>query len=367
MEEFKENYSKAKGKLKKKKNVSTALQKLHLKNQTDEEDTTRLQKLIYRIKQLPIDAKVEIILSDLDEDLLNRLVVIPIGLFHRNYHKDIELADEAEFESHLLQLKINREGIYDALPEALTHQPIKHKKGAKDKEEILTEIRIQKEREKAARKFFLPIEQEIYRTRIILELEEVKYFINQRNISEHKVFQDFWEIPPFLNYHQISNMVYLLPIAQRIVGNFKLTELCFESILQNPINIKNTFPIKHKIPTIYNEATQQEDEMGVSLGAGILGEDFILSAPYYQEAIPAILINIGPITFEEADLYAKSTVEGFADGQKREVLEYLIKNFMTFEADTVINIDIKVAKGHYFKLSDEATTSNALLGMNVTL
>ena len=199
----------------------------------------KLEKVINTIRKLPIDAKVEIILADLDEDLYEKSVVVPIGLFHRNYHKDIDVAEESEYENHLLQLKINRESLYDALPEGLFHQPISHKKREKTIEEIIEEIRIQNAREKSTRKFFLPVEQELYRTRIALELEEVKYFINQRNIKEHDVFKDFWQIPDFLDYRQICNMVYLLPIAHHIVGNYALTELCFESILQNGIRSKH--------------------------------------------------------------------------------------------------------------------------------
>lgn len=327
----------------------------------------KLEKTINTVRTLPIDAKVEIILADLDEDLYEKSMVVPIGLFHRNYHKDVDVVEESEYENHLLQLKINREGLYDALPEGLFHQPIKHKKGEKSIEEIVQEIREQKAREKATRKFFLPVEQELYRARIALELEEVKYFINQRNIKEHRVFQDFWEIPPFLDYRQICNMVYLLPIAHHIVGNFALTELCFESILQNPIAIKNTYPMCHEIPTPFNEQTGQEDDLGIGLGEAALGQDFVLNSDTYQETIPGILINIGPISVEEVKLYAKSTVKNVASGNKREVLEYLINNFISFDADPIINISIIEPEGFYFSMSDDSEKSEMVLGMNSRL
>ncbi len=333
----------------------------------EKEIKSKLEKLINTIRTLPIDAKVEIILADLDDDLYEKSMVVPIGLFHRNYHKDIDVAEESEYENHHLQLKINRESLYDALPEGLFHQPIQHKRSEKSTEEILQEIREQKAREKATRKFFLPIEQEFYRTRIALELEEVKYFINPRNIKQHRVFQDFWEIPDFLDYRQICNMIYLLPIAHQIVGNFALTELCFESILQNQVAIKNTYPISHEIPTPLNEDSGQEEDMGIALGDGALGENFVLHAANYQETTPAILINIGPIAVSEVNLFAKSTVKNAPSGGKREVLEYLINNFLPFDADPIININIIEPEGFYFSMADDAETSSMVLGMNSRL
>jgi type VI secretion system protein ImpH len=334
---------------------------------TEKEIKSKLEKLIKTIRTLPIDAKVEIILADLDDELYEQSMVVPIGLFHRNYHKDIDVAEESEFENHLLQLKINRESLYDSLPEGLFHQPIRHKKGEKTKEEILQEIREQKDREKATRKFFLPIEQELYRSRIAIELEEKKYFINPRNIKEHRVFQDFWDIPDFLDYRQICNMVYLLPIAHQIVGNFALTELCFESILQDPIAIKNSYPLSYEIPTPLNEESGQEEEMGIALGDVSLGEDFVLNAHFYKETIPSILINIGPIEANEVKLYAKSTVKNAPNGEKREVLEYLINNFFPYDADANINIIINEPEGYFCRMSDDTEASDVVLGMNSRL
>ena len=332
----------------------------------------QLDKIIHTIQSLPIDAKVEIILADLDEDLFEKSMIIPIGLFHRNYHKDIDVIQESEFENHLLQLKINRDGLYDALPEGLFHQPSKPKKGERDKEEILQEIREQKAREKAARKIFLPIEQELYRARIAIELEEVKYFVNANN--SNNVFRDFWglphhseENPSFLNHHQISNIIYLLPLAHRIVGDFALTELCFESILQDRFAIKNTFPISHEVPKFFNEETLQEEDLGFALGRGALGVDFILNSNSYRETIPAILINIGPIEVNEVSQYAKSSVKEGKNGKKRDVLEYLINNFLPYDADTIINIEVKEREDFFFAMAEDFETSEIVLGINSRL
>lgn len=333
-----------------------------------------VQKVAEYLTRLPVDARVEIILADLVAKgmPMEDLVVIPKGLFKRNFHRDIDEVQLTEYDYHKgerVVLEINREGLYDALPEGLFHQPMQVGQREKDKETVIKEILAQRERQKAARKFFLPIEQEIYRVRVALEFEEQKYFVTPENILKQEIFQQFWEIPSFLNPWQVCSMIYLLPIANHIVGNFRLTELCLEAILNVPIAIKNTFPLKHEIDL---KTKSPDDQVEVlyeyGLGSCNLGSELVLSGGVYQETIPAILIKIGPIPVAEVGSYLSSTLgERTIKGNNRLILDYLLENFFPFEADVVIDIQPALPKDSYFSLGEDSSPAGSLLAFDAIL
>ena len=117
-----------------------------------------VQKVAEYLTRLPVDARVEIILADLVAKgmPMEDLVVIPKGLFKRNFHRDIDEVQLTEYDYHKgerVVLEINREGLYDALPEGLFHQPMQTGQREKDKETVIKEILAQRERQKAARKW----------------------------------------------------------------------------------------------------------------------------------------------------------------------------------------------------------------------
>jgi type VI secretion system protein ImpH len=320
-----------------------------------------IDDILKRIKQLPTDTRLEFLLADLMVGGMNLedMTIIPAGIFRRKYRRDIDALETVEAaigkKNEKLQITVNREGLYDALPEGLFHQP-STRKPAQDTEDTIKEMRVQRRREKKAREFFLPFEQEFFRHRILLEFEERRYFITSDSTAQSDIFSSFWQMPKFLNERQQICLTYFLPLAHRIVGDRHLTKLCFENILGDVVSLRDISPRKHVIPPQQPVNQTGKDKDGkdkkakrTSLGHQSLGQDFCLAGGFYQELIPAIEVSIGPLSMKTTDEY-------LPQGNKTKILNYMIQNFIPFECDVVINIEI--AKDQQtFLLSDDGSGS----------
>src|ERR1700737_4328317 len=129
------------------------------------------------VQSLRSDIRFEVFIADLMTENLNSddLVIESNSLFKRSYHHDIESVSEIEYgasKKKKLRFVVNREGIYDQLPEDLFHQV--SDTHVSDKDAVIQEIKEQQELEKLTRRFFQPVEHEFYNQRIKLEIEERK-------------------------------------------------------------------------------------------------------------------------------------------------------------------------------------------------
>lgn len=90
----------------------------------------------------------------------DRILILLLGAMKRPFRKDVEAIDEelSEYnDKEYIVIKTPKEGFYDMLPEGLFHHPSAHK-SANTEKEIIKAIKLRKEEEQAARKFFLPFE-----------------------------------------------------------------------------------------------------------------------------------------------------------------------------------------------------------------
>ena len=280
-------------------------------------------KASYSFNQYP-DLKVEFILGELMETGLDPedVVVNALGIFKRRYGKDIAGGEVREYKTskrQYLSLDINRNGIYDILPKGLFHQP-QNRKTNISASEAIEEYKLQKHIETESRMFFLPFEQEIYRLLLLLESEERKSIFDVQNVLKNQVFIGFWGIPDIFNELQICNLLYILPLTSYIVGNYPLTKLCFESILNDRVEIDDSSPLIH--PFI-------ETDHAV-LNHVYLGVSFVIENSFH-EAAGSLAISIYPT--REGDLV--SYLEG---GAKLKMLRFMFDYFLPFENDITINI-----------------------------
>jgi len=109
------------------------------------------------------DFKPEVVASSLIEQGYDpeQIVIVRQGYAKRGFSpeiEDIELKYSLQELQDFLYIKINRESLYDILPQGLFHQPVYRKKINKNKEEILEEIAIHRREEFFARKFFQAFE-----------------------------------------------------------------------------------------------------------------------------------------------------------------------------------------------------------------
>jgi type VI secretion system protein ImpH len=296
------------------------------------------------------EIKAEIQLAtELKEGLpINEVIIQSLGVFRRTAAKDIEQITTIQSEkgnNEKIVMQLNRNGLYDLLPEGLFHQP-SNRKAFKSTKETLEEIDDQRAKEASARKFFLPLEQEFFLSRLMIELEERKYFVSLGNISFNHIFRHFWGLFPELTAQQATNLMYLLPLAHAIAGNIEKTSACFESILGEPVSIQFGDALVIKANNATPATTKQVR----------LGDDFIMGDSY-TELMRAAYITIGPIS-------NSSLVDYLSGGKREKLLQLLLNNFVPFEWDLVMNFEIDKNQ-RSFSIAEDRSASR--LGYNAFL
>lgn len=264
---------------------------------------------------------------------LEHLVVAPIGSEKRRYSKDVEGIRKKYYDHETaLMIQVNRKGLFDTLPDGLFLRLDEEYKDAKTRTKAIAQ------QIKEARKFFLPFEQAMFHPRIEAEQIEQKY-----TESFPDFINEIWGLNEFtdcLNDRQQFLLCYLLPEAYRIVGNWKLTGLCFEAVLQKPIDLKFVAPKRLDIPS-----TESAD------GSLRLGENTILGESF-QDDIPSLEVHVRGVTYN--DIF-----DFLEDGKKRKVLEELLYSYF-IPLDVPVETKIIVTEDTL-----GFTLGEAVLGYNV--
>jgi hypothetical protein len=262
----------------------------------------KTDKIKLATQHLNYDIKAEAVIADLLENGLESedFVVIPNGTFKRRYSHDIAFTNKIKLNNglELAGIHINRDGIYDTLPEGFFHQNTEHSGESKN---ISKESKRLKEEEKAARNFFLPFENEIFSQRIDLELEERK-ILNRfsENLSDD-FSSEFWRLDQSLDPKYLSRMVKFLHISHKIAGNTKLTEKCLEVILDEHVTatiVKNCAPVKVNHKNVGEKQNQV-------LGSALLGVDFVCGNKFMSSGY-TMQFNIGPLQNSSVTDYLKN-------------------------------------------------------------
>jgi hypothetical protein len=256
---------------------------------------------------------------------LDHIVVQTKGVFKRPFSKDVlgvELRGKKSGNKETLYIDISREGLYDMLPEGLFHQTVT--KTFKTTQDSVEEFRQHRREEKEARNFFLPLEQEFYRLRMLLELEERKALFAFTDPSHQGLFTRFWGKQPVLNQQQSAIFFFLLPLFYHIVGNLPLTALCFEAILGQPVSLKWVDPLP-----------QTAGDYLVPLGKLNLGVNFVLGNTWSDE-FPALVVSVGP-------LRKKALLDYLPGGKAHTVLALLYSYFLPVEVEPLTKVLAKKA------------------------
>jgi type VI secretion system protein ImpH len=283
----------------------------------------KIEKFNELLQNLRSDIRLEVVLTDLVMDglSLEDVIIVSNSLFKRNYHHDIEKTAEVEYtqgKKKRLSILVNREGIYDRLPEDLFHQPT-DTQSYFDKERIIEEIKIQNELEKASRLFFLPFENEFYRQKLKLESEERKFLFETNSELSGELFNDLWNLPDFLDNFQKSKLGVLMPVLHKIIGDLEMSAFLLESITGDRISISQGAPVRRDL-----------DEAPL-LGRMVLGVDGILAGEL-QELQTALQIRVFIERPEDLPDYMPG-------GKKIAIHEFLCNLFIPFETDFAFELD----------------------------
>jgi len=273
--------------------------------------------------------------GEIDEFGLEQVVIAAKGDARRRSGKDVaEVRKKYYDQDTALFIEVNRKGLFDTLPQRLfLRLDEQHDTPIKRTKAIDQQI-------KNARKFFLPFEQAIYHPRIEVEQLEEKWT---------EGFPDFikeiWGLPDFgnaLDDRQRFLLCYLLPESYRVVGNWELTGLCFEAVLQKPVNLVFVEPVTLENPN--SEVPANELTLGENT---VTGSDF-------KDDMPSLEVQIKGITLDDLPDYLPG-------GDRRRILEDLLYSYF-LPLDVAIITKIMVTEDTWgFNFGE------AVLGYNVQL
>ncbi len=278
-----------------------------------------LESVLKSLEQTQSDVKAEALLAVMmrngmeQQQFLTRLK----GTFKRPHSRDISAFyfDESSHIDDFISVELNRNGIYDALPEGLFHQPMLSGDSTNLIAKYVAQARANRAIEGDARKMFLPIEHEVFLSKLNLEDKEQHILENiQQHNSTNLLFR-FWGLKHSKQVKGLNMLVYLLPLLEKVVGNFELTAACYELILGEKISIRKT--------SAANEFIALEESF--TLDGAFLGQNTVIGdaapAPF-----PVVEVAVGPLkNFNLSDYINR--------GVLYQTLQLLHQYFIPVEAD----------------------------------
>jgi hypothetical protein len=232
--------------------------------------------------------------------------MVPEGTFKRRYSRDISGTRRLKLKNgtEVTAVQLNRDAVYDNLPEGFFHQETEHAGDAGTGSHSSKKL---KEEEKAARSFFLPFENEIHTQRINLELEERQILTRfSENLSDD-FSPEFWNLDPSVEQKYLPAMLRFLPVSHKIAGHARLTAECMAYILREKVSaIQENRPV-----VVSSDKAGGPQSRLPGLGKGRLGVDLVCGS-HFTEVISCLHFDIGPLRkAETADYLPGGTIERF--------------------------------------------------------
>ena len=225
-------------------------------------------RLKRELKQIAYDYKASVVAGEITGNgvHIDSIVFKNLSIFRRFVSKEIERIswDETSDQPDKIIFQLNKEGLYDMLPEAVTHD-YNVKKADLSASERFSEHKIQ---EKNARTFFFPIENEFAQRILYFDIFERELLKNSNPIKNTEFFEYFFGKTLNLSNSQVVILMYLLPLSHKIRSDVKLISLALSKILDYNVTVS-----KKHIPTTIHVANTPD----TYLGNGKLGINTILS------------------------------------------------------------------------------------------
>jgi len=251
----------------------------------------------------------------------DKLIIERAGSFSKSYRNDIESVKSRtdDRDQEVLQVVLNRDGIYDRLPEGLFHQP-RANGGKTTVSQMVEEHRRLKEEEKAVRRFFQPLEHELFRYSVFIEQEERAFLAGMLSGNLDNAFSRFWNLQPDLPEHLTAALARIMPWANLIKGDAALCAKALQIILGKPVDVRIRIEEQHKNEDCYY------------LGEGELGID-TLSGSSFEEPSVVWVFSIQKLSADEVGAFVSSEKYG-------RFLQQFIDIFIPLEADAVFEYEL---------------------------
>ncbi len=238
--------------------------------------------------------KAEVLIAEIQENssaTADDFVIANKSTFSRPYRRDIIKVDNLINEDRLT-LNLSRNGLYDTLPEGLFHVP----KSNSDSSSYIEHRKIVKKEEQNARSFFSPLENEFFYQRLRIECNERELLDDFYNLNDDFLI-DFWNIAGQIPEAYILKLIKLLPHSHKISGDFELTRMCLEKILDEKVTFKKKFENTMRV-----NDSEEKDLRNRELQLGV---DSVLNGSNHTILSPALKVTIGPVSEKNINKYLK--------------------------------------------------------------
>ena len=236
--------------------------------------------------------KAEVLIAEIQENSEfqpNDFVISNRSAFSRPYRRDIINVDDQVNEDKLT-LNLSRNGLYDTLPEGLFHVP------KSDSSSYIEHRKIVKEEEENARSFFSPLENEFFYQRLRIERNERELLDDFYNLNDDFLI-DFWNIADQIPEDYVLKLIKLLPHSHKISGDFELTRMCLEKILDEKVTFKKKFENTMSVNDSEDKDPRKEELQ--------LGVDSVLNGNKNTVLSPTLKVIIGPVSEQNINKYLK--------------------------------------------------------------
>lgn len=302
-----------------------------------------LEKFFPDVNTLETDYLAEVITSTLVEEGVNpdHIQITRLGSARAKVGKDIEKIkleyNPDDESSDCLRIYVNREGIYDVLPEGVFFfglEPL----DSKDIKKVVSQVKRHRKEELEIRKFFSVFENEIDRTLIQTQLLERR--VDRKNIYPDfaNVFTAYWPVIRLLSLKQATLFMRIIPIIHRVRGDECKIAKALSLILGLPVHLE---------PIVKRKSCKGLSELGQSR----LGETLILGSDFNNGHYD-IRITVNEIPQNRIS-------EFIGNGKSIQILHEMID--MLFAANTEVEIKLNVIRTDgYFILSSDPTIGSRL-------
>ena len=196
----------------------------------------------YFLDLLDVDFKAEILAASLVSQHVapERIVINPTGLYSRSYSKDIDDVSDWLLEGSTFiynRIDTPREGLFDMLPQYLFFAP-KDADAFGNADQILDDIRRDRDEERQARLFFLPFDAELnyLRTLSVHYDNSVDHLDGATAIIDQ--FAEHWPILKSMSRMQAGIFLQILPWLHQLRSNLHWFGRFLQLLFGVPVHIE---------------------------------------------------------------------------------------------------------------------------------
>lgn len=308
-----------------------------------QKETAVLEELFSKVNTLETDYLAEVVAATLVEEGVDPeyIQITRLGGARAKIGKDIEKINREynpeDDSSDCLRIYVNREGIYDVLPEGvffLGLEPL----DSNDIKKVVSQVRRHRKEELEIRKFFSVFENEIDRTLIRTQLLERR--VDRKNVYPDfaNVFTAYWPVIRLLSLRQAALFMRIVPIIHKVRGDERKMSKAFSLVLGMPVRL---------VPVVKRKRCKNM----AGIGQARLGETLVLGGDFNTGRYDIRVI---------VDGIPRCRIPEFVeDGKCTRIVREMISLLFPADVEAEIRLNVIRSEGR-FVLSDDSSIGSRL-------